>query len=66
MPSGRPSAALIACCCLASLLVLLPLCVTAASAAGAGFSLAVTLLWRPLVGELLENTLLLIACTAMP
>jgi ABC-type sulfate transport system permease component len=65
MPSGRPSAALIACCCLASLLVLLPLCVTAASAAGAGFSLAVTLLWRPLVGELLENTLLLIACTAM-
>jgi iron(III) transport system permease protein len=62
MTRGRPSAALLAACCLASGLVLLPLAVTIANAAAAGLDLAVALLWRPLVGELLENTLLLIAC----
>ncbi|MBB5372227.1 ABC transporter permease subunit [Acidocella aromatica] len=45
-----------------SLLVLLPLAVTAFNAASIGWGRAVMLLWRPLVGELLVNTLLLIAC----
>jgi iron(III) transport system permease protein len=54
---------LLAACCLASGLVLLPLGVTLANAGAAGLELAVALLWRPLVGELLENTLTLIACT---
>jgi iron(III) transport system permease protein len=54
---------LLAACCLASGLVLLPLAVTVANAVGAGLATATALLWRPLVGELLENTLLLIGCT---
>jgi iron(III) transport system permease protein len=48
---------------LASLLVLLPIGVTLANAAGAGWQLASGLLLRPLVGQLLLNTLLLIACS---
>ncbi len=58
-----PNPALLAAGCIASLLVLLPLAVTMADAASAGWDLAVGLLWRPLVGTLLLNTLLLIACT---
>ena len=45
-----------------SALVLLPIVVTAVNADAAGWPLAVALLWRPLVGELLLNTLALIAC----
>jgi iron(III) transport system permease protein len=48
-----------------SALALLPFCVTAVSAAKGGISVAVDLLWRPLVGELLFNSLLLIVCTTM-
>jgi iron(III) transport system permease protein len=62
MARRRPSAWLLAACCAAAGLVLLPLGVTVANAAGAGWQLGVALLWRPLVGELLENTLLLIFC----
>jgi iron(III) transport system permease protein len=54
---------LLAAGCLASLLVLLPLAVTLVSAASTGWQVASALLLRPLVGELLINTLLLIACT---
>jgi iron(III) transport system permease protein len=50
-------------CGLASGLVLLPLGVTLVNAAGAGWETAAALLLRPLVGELLENTFLLIGCT---
>ena len=46
----------------ASCLALLPLAVTAVNAASVGWDTAVALLWRPLVGELLVNTLVLIAC----
>jgi iron(III) transport system permease protein len=45
---------------LATLLVLLPLGVTVFDAAHAGWALAVALLWRSLVAELLGNTLLLV------
>lgn len=45
-----------------SALVLLPLAVTAFNAASIGWDRAVMLLWRPLVGELLVNTLALIIC----
>jgi iron(III) transport system permease protein len=61
----HPSAGLLALCCLASGLVLLPLAVTAWNAAGAGAVEAEAILFRPLVGELLENTLLLIACATV-
>ena len=44
------------CCCRSA--------VTLANAAGAGWQMAAALLLRPLVGALLVNTLLLIACTA--
>lgn len=46
-------------------LVLLPIGVTAVNAVAAGWDLAVTLLWRPLTGELLTNTLLLIGCVTV-
>ena len=62
---ARPSLPLLGACCLASGLVLLPLLVTIGQAAGAGVEMAVALLWRPLVGELLSNTLLLIAATTL-
>ncbi|MDR3522008.1 MAG: iron ABC transporter permease [Acidocella sp.] len=61
----RPSAGLLAACCVASGLVLLPLGVTAWNAANVGWSTALALLWRPLVGELLTNTLRLIACATI-
>ena len=48
-----------------SALVLLPIVVTAVNADSAGWPLAVALLWRPLVGELLLNTLSLIACVTL-
>jgi iron(III) transport system permease protein len=66
--AGRPALpnpGLLAAGCVASALVLLPLAVTLANAAGAGWALAVALLLRPLVGALLGNTLLLIACATI-
>jgi iron(III) transport system permease protein len=68
-PAGRgpaarlPNPGLLAAAAAASGLVLLPLGVTLADAAGAGWQTAAMLLLRPLVGALLLNTLLLIACT---
>ncbi|MDE8345541.1 MAG: iron ABC transporter permease [Acidocella sp.] len=64
MPARRPAAGLLAACCLASGLVLLPLGVTAVNAADSGFATAIALLWRPLVGSLLVNTLMLITSAA--
>jgi iron(III) transport system permease protein len=58
-----PNPGLLAAAALAAGLVLLPLGVTLADAAGAGWQTAAMLLLRPLVGILLLNTLLLIACT---
>ena len=58
----RPNAILLAAGGAVSALVLLPIGVTAFNAAAAGWQLAVMLLWRPLTGELLFNTLSLIAC----
>jgi iron(III) transport system permease protein len=58
-----PNPGLLAAAALASGLVLLPLGITLADAAGAGWQTAAALLLRPLVGALLLNTLLLIACT---
>jgi iron(III) transport system permease protein len=46
-------------------LVLLPLGVTVWNAANAGWAVAETLLWRPLTGFLLFNTLRLIVCTVI-
>jgi iron(III) transport system permease protein len=59
-----PNPGLLAAAGVAAGLVLLPLGVTLANAAGAGWQMAAALLLRPLVGALLVNTLLLIACTA--
>jgi iron(III) transport system permease protein len=53
---------LLAACCLASGLVILPLGVTIWNAADAGGAVAAALLWRPLTGFLLLNTLRLIIC----
>jgi len=61
MAARRPSAGLLAACCAASCLVLLPLGVTLWNAAAAGWDVASALLWRPLTGFLLLNTLLLMA-----
>ena len=61
----HPGPALLAAGCIASLLVLLPLAVTLVDAANAGWNMAVALLWRPLVGTLLLNTLALIACSTL-
>ncbi len=61
MPVRRPSAWLLAACCAAAGLVLLPLGVTIWNAADAGGQVATALLWRPLTGFLLLNTLRLIA-----
>ncbi len=65
-PAGAtrlPNPGLVAAAALAAGLVLLPLGVTLAQAAGAGWQTAQALLLRPLVGALLLNTLVLIACT---
>jgi iron(III) transport system permease protein len=51
---------LLAASCIGAGLVCLPLAVVASNAIGAGLTVAIALLWRPLVGELLENTLLLV------
>jgi len=61
----RPSAELVAACCVASGLVLLPLGVTVWNAAEAGEPVAAALLWRPLTGFLLLNTVRLIACAVI-
>jgi iron(III) transport system permease protein len=61
MAARRPSAGLLAACCAAAGLVLLPLGVTLWNAADAGWDVASALLWRPLTGFLLFNTLRLIA-----
>ena len=60
-----PNLGLLAAGFVVSALVVLPIAVTAVNAAEAGWQMAVVLLWRPLVGELLLNTLLLIACATM-
>ncbi len=65
MVRRRPSAGLLAACCVASGLVLLPLTVTVVNAAGAGRATAAALLLRPLVGILLVNTFLLIGCATV-
>ncbi|MCB8883646.1 iron ABC transporter permease [Acidisoma cellulosilytica] len=64
-PSRPIPAALLAAALLASLLVLAPIGWTAVLAWGVGAAGARMLLFRPLVGELLVNTLALISCTAM-
>ncbi len=61
MAVRRPSAGLLAACCAATGLVLLPLGVTVWNAANAGWGVADALLWRPLTGFLLFNTMRLIA-----
>jgi iron(III) transport system permease protein len=61
MAARRPSAGLLAAGCAAAGLVLLPLGVTLWNAADAGWDVASALLWRPLTGFLLFNTLRLIA-----
>ena len=61
----RPHAALLAAGAAVAALVLLPIGVTAQNAASAGWQLAVALLWRPLTGELLFNTLALVACVSL-
>jgi len=65
MAARRPSAALLVACCAAAGLVLLPLGVTVWNAANAGWDVAAALLWRPLTGFLLLNTLRLIACAVI-
>jgi iron(III) transport system permease protein len=65
MTAGRPSFALLTASAAAASLVLLPLAVTAANALGAGADRAAAILFRPLVGELLLNTLLLIATSTI-
>jgi iron(III) transport system permease protein len=65
MAARRPSPGLLASCCVASGLVLLPLGVTIWNAADAGWTVASALLWRPLTGFLLLNTLRLIACAVI-
>jgi len=61
----RPNPGLLAAGGAIAILVLLPIGVTAGNAVAAGWSLAVMLLWRPLTGELLTNTLLLIGCVTV-
>jgi iron(III) transport system permease protein len=63
--SRRPPAALLAASVAAGLLVLVPIAWTGGLAVGVGGADAVALLFRPLVGELLLNTLALIAATAL-
>jgi iron(III) transport system permease protein len=65
MAARRASAGLLTACCIAAGLVLLPLGVTVWNAADAGGQVAAALLWRPLTGFLLFNTLRLIACAVI-
>ncbi|WP_284946959.1 ABC transporter permease [Acidisoma cladoniae] len=64
-PTRRPPAALLAAGLLAGLLVLVPIVWTGGLALGVGFSDARLLLFRPLVAQLLLNTVALIAATAL-
>jgi iron(III) transport system permease protein len=57
---GRTPRGLIAAASASAALVLIPLLVIVAQALRAGVGKAVALLWRPLVGELLFNTLLIV------
>jgi iron(III) transport system permease protein len=61
--SRRPPPALLAAGAFAGLLVLVPIAWTGVLATGVGADDAAALLFRPLVGELLRNTLALIAAT---
>ncbi|MEJ1978843.1 MAG: iron ABC transporter permease [Acetobacteraceae bacterium] len=61
----RPPAALVAAACVAAALVLLPLAVTVLQALQVDPSDAVELLFRPLVGELLVNTVGLVIATTL-
>ena len=60
-----PNLGLLAAGTIASALVVLPIGMTVVNAAEVSWQTAAALLWRPLVGELLENTLLLIVCAAV-
>ncbi|OYV36134.1 MAG: iron ABC transporter permease [Rhodospirillales bacterium 20-64-7] len=64
MQAGRPPALLIGAGSVTAALVLMPLAVTAVDAAKAAAQSA-DLLLRPLVGTLLVNTLLLVACAGL-
>lgn len=57
----RPSLLLVALAAVPSALVLLPIGITAADAVSTDFGQLVAVLWRPLVGHLLLNTVLLTA-----
>jgi iron(III) transport system permease protein len=61
----KPPIGLLTAGCLAAGLVLLPVGVTLANAAGAGLNMAADLLLRGLVAQLLINTLSLIVCAAL-
>lgn len=63
--TGRPPPGLLLAAAAASLLVLLPLAVTIFQATQASFGDAIKLLFRPLVGELLLNTLMLVIATTL-
>jgi iron(III) transport system permease protein len=63
LPRRRPPAALVAAASVGALLVILPLAYTVFEAAHTDPADAVALLWRPLVGELLTNTLGLVIAT---
>jgi iron(III) transport system permease protein len=65
MALRRPSIGLLAAGGVAAGLVLLPIGVTCWNAGKAGPDVAFALLWRPLVGELLVNTLRLIFCAVI-
>ncbi|HEX7748929.1 MAG TPA: iron ABC transporter permease [Bordetella sp.] len=60
---GRTPRGLLAAASVSAALVLVPLLVIVAQALHAGVGRAVALLWRPLVGELLLNTLLIVGAT---
>jgi iron(III) transport system permease protein len=64
-PRGRPPAGLLSAAVFAVLLVLLPLGFTAVQAIGGGVQAGTRLLFRPLVGELLINTLAIVVATTL-
>lgn len=61
----RPPALLLLAGVLSSALVLVPIVITLVNASAGGWSMAVRLLWRPLVGELLLNTLQLVVVVCL-